>query len=53
MFVDLEDVEVPGEKNKGFPIIMKNFNNERFIMVVQCNRKSHSYLSLAKKQGKL
>lgn len=52
-FVDLEDVDVPVENNKGFPIIMKNFNKERFVMAAQCNRKSRSCLSLAKKQGRL
>lgn len=51
-FVDLEDVRVPvesllGEENKGFPIIMKNFNKERFILAVQCNRKSRTCLALA------
>ncbi|KAL1847790.1 hypothetical protein Plec18167_002522 [Paecilomyces lecythidis] len=51
-FVDLEDVQVPvenliGKENKGFWIIMKNFNKERFIMAVQCNRKSRTCLALS------
>ncbi|KAL5358712.1 acyl-CoA dehydrogenase/oxidase [Aspergillus floccosus] len=51
-FVDLEDVQVPvenliGEENQGFVIIMKNFNKERYIMAVQCNRKSRTCLALA------
>ena len=50
--VDLEDVKVPvenllGKENRGFGIIMKNFNKERFILAVQCNRKSRTCLSLA------
>lgn len=51
-FVDLDDVLVPvenliGEENKGFSIIMKNFNKERFVMAVQCNRKARTCLSAA------
>ncbi|KAB8251583.1 acyl-CoA dehydrogenase/oxidase [Aspergillus flavus] len=51
-FVDLEDVRVPvenliGEENKGFPIVMKNFNKERYIMAIQCNRKSRTCLAMA------
>ncbi|KAF9888233.1 hypothetical protein FE257_009228, partial [Aspergillus nanangensis] len=51
-FVDLEDVRVPvenliGEENKGFAIVMKNFNKERYIMAVGCNRKSRTCLALA------
>ncbi|KAJ5517842.1 Acyl-CoA dehydrogenase N-terminal [Penicillium expansum] len=51
-FVDMEDVRVPvenliGEENKGFPIIMRNFNKERYVMAVQCNRKSRKCLALA------
>lgn len=49
-FVELDDVYVPvsnliGAENAGFPIIMKNFNKERFIMSVACNRKSRTCLS--------
>lgn len=51
-FVELEDVKVPvenliGEENKGFPIIMRNFNRERFVLAVQCNRKTRTCLAAA------
>ncbi|KAH7152609.1 acyl-CoA dehydrogenase [Dactylonectria macrodidyma] len=51
-FVDLENVKVPvanlvGKENEGFGIIMRNFNKERFVMAVQCNRKSRTCLSMA------
>ncbi|KAH7141532.1 acyl-CoA dehydrogenase [Dactylonectria estremocensis] len=51
-FVDLENVEVPvanliGKEDEGFGIIMRNFNRERFVMAVQCNRKSRTCLSMA------
>ncbi|OGM46631.1 acyl-CoA dehydrogenase [Aspergillus bombycis] len=51
-FVDMEDVRVPvenliGEENKGFQIIMRNFNRERYVMAIQCNRKSRTCLALA------
>ncbi|KAF4508758.1 hypothetical protein G6O67_005098 [Ophiocordyceps sinensis] len=50
--VHLERVRVPaenliGEQDQGFPIIMRNFNKERFILAVQCNRKSRTCLALA------
>ncbi|KAF2718387.1 acyl-CoA dehydrogenase-like protein [Polychaeton citri CBS 116435] len=50
--VELDDVQVPaqnlvGEENKGFKIIMRNFNRERYIMAVGCNRSSRTCLSTA------
>lgn len=50
--VDLEDVRVPvanrlGAEGAGFKIIMTNFNRERYIMAVGCNRKSRTCLSQA------
>ncbi|KAF1935851.1 acyl-CoA dehydrogenase NM domain-like protein [Clathrospora elynae] len=49
-FVELDNVRVPvsnliGAENKGFRIIMTNFNKERFIMSVTCNRKARTCLS--------
>jgi alkylation response protein AidB-like acyl-CoA dehydrogenase len=49
-FVELDDVHVPvenlvGKENNGFRIIMANFNKERFIMSVGCNRKARTCLS--------
>lgn len=49
-FVELDNVYVPvanllGKENHGFPIIMKNFNKERFIMSIGCNRKARTCLS--------
>jgi hypothetical protein len=49
-FVELDDVHVPvenllGKENEGFRIIMTNFNTERFIMSVGCNRKARTCLS--------
>ncbi|OCL02600.1 acyl-CoA dehydrogenase NM domain-like protein [Glonium stellatum] len=46
-FVELDDVLVPvenliGKENEGFRIIMTNFNKERFIMSVGCNRKART-----------
>lgn len=51
-FIELDDVKVPvenllGQEGKGFPIIMTNFNRERYIMAVACNRKSRTCLSLS------
>lgn len=48
--IELDDVKVPaenllGQLNQGFSIIMKNFNKERFIMAVGCNRKSRTCLA--------
>ncbi|KAF4591924.1 acyl-CoA dehydrogenase [Ophiocordyceps camponoti-floridani] len=50
--IHLEDVRVPrenliGRENGGFPILMTNFNKERFILAVGCNRKSRTCLAMA------
>lgn len=50
--IDLDNVHVPvsnriGAEGAGFKIIMTNFNRERYIMAVGCNRKSRTCLSLA------
>ncbi|TKA25755.1 hypothetical protein B0A50_05852 [Salinomyces thailandicus] len=50
--VELDDVRVPashriGPEGQGFPIIMTNFNRERYIMAVGCNRKARTCLSIA------
>ncbi|KAL5117381.1 hypothetical protein ACEQ8H_004697 [Pleosporales sp. CAS-2024a] len=49
-FVELDHVSVPvanlvGTENDGFRIIMTNFNKERFIMSIGCNRKARTCLS--------
>lgn len=49
-FVELDNVVVPtshllGRENAGFPIIMRNFNRERYILAVSCNRKARTCLS--------
>jgi alkylation response protein AidB-like acyl-CoA dehydrogenase len=49
-FVELDNVHVPvsnllGSENQGFKIIMTNFNKERFIMAIGCNRKARTCLS--------
>ncbi|KAE8830589.1 hypothetical protein PTNB85_07176 [Pyrenophora teres f. teres] len=49
-FVELDNVRVPasnliGAENAGFPIVMRNFNKERFLMAVGCNRKARTCLS--------
>jgi len=51
-FVELDSVVVPagnllGSENEGFKIIMTNFNKERFIMSVGCNRKARTCLTHA------
>lgn len=51
-FVDLENVTVPaenliGKENQGFPIIMRNFNRERYLLAVNCNRKTRTCLAAA------
>ena len=53
-FVELDEVKVPvenllGRENEGFKIIMTNFNRERFIMAVGCNRHARDCLSIALK----
>lgn len=42
-YITFEDVKVPvenlvGKENKGFKIIMKNFNHERWQIIIQANR---------------
>lgn len=49
-FVEMDDVLVPvenliGRENEGFKIVMTNFNKERFIMAIGCNRKARTCLS--------
>jgi alkylation response protein AidB-like acyl-CoA dehydrogenase len=50
--IELDNVRVPvenllGEENQGFRVVMVNFNRERYIMSVQCNRKARTCLSVA------
>lgn len=51
-WITLDAVVVPaanllGRENEGFPIIMKNFNKERFVMSVGMNRKARTCLAEA------
>ncbi|OAP62027.1 hypothetical protein AYL99_04230 [Fonsecaea erecta] len=51
-FVTLDEVKVPAEnligtEGNGFKIIMHNFNHERFIMAIGCNRHARTCLSEA------
>ncbi|KAI1114905.1 acyl-CoA dehydrogenase [Nemania sp. NC0429] len=51
-WVRMDDVRVPadhliGAENAGFMYIMKNFNTERFVMAIGCNRKARTCLSTA------
>ncbi|KAI0799042.1 acyl-CoA dehydrogenase [Xylaria sp. FL0064] len=51
-WVRMDNVQVPadhliGVENAGFMYVMKNFNNERFVMAVGCNRKTRTCLSTA------
>ncbi|KAF3769320.1 acyl-CoA dehydrogenase NM domain-like protein [Cryphonectria parasitica EP155] len=51
-WVRMSEVVVPvenllGDENAGFKYIMTNFNRERFIMAVGCNRKARTCLSTA------
>ena len=51
-WVRMESVKVPadhllGTENAGFMYVMKNLNNERFVMAVGCNRKARTCLSTA------
>ncbi|KAF2968048.1 hypothetical protein GQX73_g5531 [Xylaria multiplex] len=51
-WVRMDNVAVPadhliGVENEGFMYIMKNFNSERFVMAVGCNRKARTCLSTA------
>ncbi|KAK5137426.1 hypothetical protein LTR08_009004 [Meristemomyces frigidus] len=50
--VELDDVRVPtsnllGAEGDGFAIFMRNFNRERYIMAVSCNRKTRTCLTVA------
>ncbi|KAK4634950.1 Acyl-CoA dehydrogenase AFT10-1 [Fulvia fulva] len=50
--IELDEVKVPaenllGKENEGMKIIMVNFNRERYIMSVGCNRKARTCLSVA------
>lgn len=50
--IELDDVKVPvenllGKEGQGFKIIMTNFNRERYIMSVGCNRKARTCLNVA------
>ncbi|KAJ9655503.1 hypothetical protein H2201_008788 [Coniosporium apollinis] len=51
-FIELDNVKVPaenllGNENEGFKYIMTNFNRERFVMCIGCNRKARTCLSTA------
>jgi alkylation response protein AidB-like acyl-CoA dehydrogenase len=51
-WVRLSNVRVPvenllGRENAGFKYIMTNFNKERFLMAIICNRKARTCLSTA------
>lgn len=51
-YVYLENVRVPadhllGRENDGFRVVMQNFNRERFLLTVACNRKARSCLAMA------
>lgn len=50
--IELDDVVVPasnllGREGQGFKIIMTNFNRERYLLAVGCNRKARTCMSLA------
>ncbi|KAM0716974.1 hypothetical protein Q7P37_006826 [Cladosporium fusiforme] len=50
--IDLDSVRVPvsnriGREGAGFKILMTNFNRERYIMAVGCNRKTRTCLATA------
>ena len=50
--IELDDIHVPlenllGQEGEGFRIIMTNFNRERYIMSVGCNRKARTCLNVA------
>lgn len=36
-----------GPEDGGFPLVLRNFNKERFILAVDCNRKARVCLSEA------
>jgi alkylation response protein AidB-like acyl-CoA dehydrogenase len=50
--ITLNNVQVPvenllGKENRGFKIIMTNFNRERFVLAIGCNRMARTCLSTA------
>lgn len=50
--IELDEVKVPvenllGKEGQGFKIIMTNFNRERYVMSVGCNRKARTCLNVA------
>ncbi|KAF2436747.1 acyl-CoA dehydrogenase-like protein [Tothia fuscella] len=50
--IELDNVRVPasnliGTENQGFKVIMRNFNRERFVMAVGCNRLARECLTEA------
>ena len=50
-WVEMTDVRVPvenlvGEEGKGFRILMRSFNKERYILAVGCNRKVRTCLKI-------
>lgn len=50
--IEMDEVKVPvenllGKEGEGFRIIMVNFNRERYIMAVGCNRKARTCLTVA------
>lgn len=50
--IELDDVQVPaenllGKEGQGFKVIMTNFNKERYVLAVACNRKSRTCLTHA------
>jgi alkylation response protein AidB-like acyl-CoA dehydrogenase len=49
-FIELDNVKVPtdnliGKEGQGFKIIMKNFNRERYVMAIGCNRRARDCMS--------
>ncbi|KAI0904648.1 acyl-CoA dehydrogenase [Ustulina deusta] len=51
-WVRMDNVKVPadhliGAEDAGFMYVMKNFNSERFVIAVGCNRKARTCLSIA------
>ena len=50
--IELDEVQVPaenllGKEGEGFKIIMTNFNRERYVMCVGCNRSARTCLNIA------
>jgi alkylation response protein AidB-like acyl-CoA dehydrogenase len=51
-FIELDNVKVPaenliGKEGEGFKIIMKNFNRERYVMAIGCNRRARDCMAEA------